>query len=531
MTLVFTREVGANAEEVLMAAKKKTKIDSTASADNESPLSATFEEAVAKLEPDWPDPQLEGLERPKSSMPIFPTAALPPSIETIVDGIASAQKMPAAYIGPAVIAGLSGAVGNRVRISMGPGLAEPVSIYVVLTGPPASGKSTCIRVAANALSAVERGNEDEKPMDAMANRIGQNIAAKRRNKALHAILSNGSTPVMEPNDRLKEFQRRSRSLVISEATAAGLVNAMRQDALGRILISYEFAGVIRGAINGQGLRGRTLILDAHDGVRHVLELKSEGQVVVDNLQLSLLGAVQTDRVKDVVGRERDGLQSRILWADHDAVFLNELPEGAGPIEELRTLYEGAVRIGEDTNHKPPFALIELTDKAHKRLAEVNQSINAEIACTDSLVRDAYARGCQQVRRLAGLFAVAESVASGSVSIGPVGPEIIDRAATLVLTFFMPVAESLFSKSAVVRETEAESLFKYLQRLGKQRINVRTDIQRGHGSPFRDKATIDTIMEELRLRGLTRQSVHAHDRPGRSPGDWDIHPAIVTRRKG
>ncbi len=531
MTMVLTREVGANAGEVLMAAKKKAQIDSTASADNESPLSATFEEAVAKLEPDWPEPQLEGLERPKSSMPIFPTAALPPSIETIVDGIASAQKMPAAYIGPAVIAGLSGAVGNRVRISMGRGLAQPVSIYVVLTGPPASGKSTCIRVAANALSAVESGNEDEQPMDAMANRIGQNIADKRRNKALHAILSNGSTPIKAPNNRLGEIRHNSRCLAISEATAAGLLNAMRRDALGRILISYEFAGVIRGAINGQGLRGRTLILDAHDGVRHVLELKSEGEVVIDNLQLSLLGAVQTDRIKDVVGRERDGLQSRILWADHDAVFLNELPEGAGPIEELCGLYDAAVRIGEDASHKPPFALIELTDKAHKRLAEVNQSINAELSCTDGLVRDAYARGRQQVERLAGLFAVAESVAAGSGSIGPVGPEIVDRAATLVLTFFMPIAERLFSKSAVVRETEAENLLKYLRRVGKQRISVRNDIQRGHGSPFRDKATIDTIMEEFRLRGLTRPSVHTHDRPGRLPGDWDIHPAIVTRRKG
>ena len=111
---------------------------------------------------------------------------------------------------------------------------------------------------------------------------------------------------------------------------------MRRDALGRILISYEFAGVIRGAINGQGLRGRTLILDAHDGVRHVLELKSEGEVVIDNLQLSLLGAVQTDRIKDVIGRERDGLQSRILWADHDAGYRVGLAKAAGPIDQLCT---------------------------------------------------------------------------------------------------------------------------------------------------------------------------------------------------
>jgi Protein of unknown function (DUF3987) len=512
-------------------AAKKSKIKAATADGDEPGLPETFEEAVAKLEPDWPEPQLEGLERPKSSMPIFPTAALPPSLETIVNGIVSAQKMPAAYVGPAVIAGLSGAVGNRVRISTGPGLEQPVSIYVVLAGPPASGKSTCIRVAANALSAVERGAENLQPMDAMATRIGQNIAGKRRHKALLAILSNGSTPIKEPNDRLGDFRSNSRSLAISEATAAGLVNAMRRDALGRILISYEFAGVIRGAINGQGLRGRTLILDAHDGVRHVLELKSEGEVVIDNLQLSLLGAVQTDRIKDVIGRERDGLQSRILWADHDGVFLDELPEGAGPIEELRGLYDAAVRIGEYAYHKPPFAMIELTDKARGRLAEVNQSINAEKSRTDGLVRDAYARGRQQVERLAGLFAVAESMAAGSGSIGPVGPEIIDRAATLVLTFFMPIAERLFSKAAVVRETEAESLIKYLRRLGKPRINVRNDIQRGHGAPFRDAATISTIMEEFRLRGLVRLPVQTHDRPGRLAGDWDIHPAIVLRREG
>lgn len=511
-------------------AAKKSKIKADTAAGDESAFPETFEEAVAKLEHDWPEPQLEGLERPKSSMPIFPTAALPPSIEAIVGGIASAQKMPAAYVGPSVIAGLSGAVGNRVRISTGPGLVQPVSIYVVLTGPPASGKSTSIRVVADALIAVERGNEDEQPMDAMANRIGQNIVHKRRNKALHAILSNGSTPIREPNNRLGEIRQNSRCLAISEATPAGLVNAMRRDALGRIFISHEFAGITRGAMNGQGLRGRTLILDAHDGVRHVIELKSEGEVVIDNLQLSLLGAVQTDRIKDVVGRERDGLQSRILWADHDAVFRKELPEGAGPIEELRGLYDAAVRIGEGASHKPPFALIELTDKGKKRLAEVDQSINAEMSCTDGLVHDAYARGRQQVERLSGLFAVAESVAAGSDTIGPVGPDIIDRAATLVLTFFMPIAEHLFSKGAAITETEAESLIKYLRRLGKPRINVRNDIQRGRGAPFRDAATISTIMEEFRLRGLVRLPVRTHDRPGRLAGDWDIHPAIVLRRE-
>ena len=74
----------------------------------------------------------------------------------------------------------------------------------------------------------------------------------------------------------------------------------------------------------------------------------------------------------------------------------------------------------------------------------------------------------------------------------------------MLTFFMPTAERLFSRATTVREIEAEeSLFKYLRGIGKSRINIRGDIQRGHGSPFRDKSTIDTIMEEFRLRGLVR----------------------------
>jgi hypothetical protein len=362
----------------------------------------------------------------------------------------------------------------------------------------------------------------------MANRIGQSIAKKRRNQALHVILSNGSTPVTEPDEGLAKVPRGSQSLMISEATAAGLVDSMRRDALGRIMISFEFAGVIRGAINGQGLRGRTLILEAYDGERRVIELKSEGQVVIDNLQLSLLGAVQTDRVKEVIGRERDGLQSRILWADPDAVFLNDLPEGAGPIDDLRGLYEGAVQIGEDRNQKPPFMVIGLTDKARERLREINESINAEVSCTDGLVRDAYARGRQHVLRLAGLFAVAENIAVGGKSVGPVGPELVDRAANLVRTFFLPMAERLFSIAVEVPETQAASMLKYFRRLGKTRINVRNDIQRGHGAPFRDAATIAAIMEEFRLRGLVRMPELAHNRPGRLPGDWDVHPAIVPR---
>lgn len=359
--VIASPEGGLQHRGTLMAARtKKTDIDDAGGGTTPSPR--TFEEAAARVEPDWPEPRLEGLERPKSPLPTFPLAALPPSLESIVGGIASAQKMPVAYLGPTVIAGLSGAIGNRVRISLGRGLADPVTLYVVLTGPPANGKSTCMRVAANALNEVERGRSDAPAMDVATDRIDRKIADKRRDKALHAILSSGSTPVSGPNDNCGGAHREPPNLVISEASAAGLINSMRQDALGRIMISYEFAGVIRGAINGQGLRGRTLILDAHDGVRHVLELKSEGKVIIDNLQLSLLGAVQSDRIKDVIGRERDGLQSRILWADHDAAFHNDLPDGAGPIEELRDLYEGAVRIGEGVHRKPPFMLVELTTR-------------------------------------------------------------------------------------------------------------------------------------------------------------------------
>ena len=68
-----------------------------------------------------------------------------------------------------------------------------------------------------------------------------------------------------------------------------------------------------------------------------------------------------------------------------------------------------------------FALIELTDQAHQRLEEIDQKINVELSCTDGPVHDAYARATQQVQRLAGLFAVGESIAAGNVpSPSPLG---------------------------------------------------------------------------------------------------------------
>ena len=43
-------------------------------------------------------------------------------------------------------------------------------------------------------------------------------------------------------------------IVISEATAAGLVDAMSEDALGRLLVCYELAGVICGTMNSHPRR-------------------------------------------------------------------------------------------------------------------------------------------------------------------------------------------------------------------------------------------------------------------------------------
>ena len=182
-----------------MAAKKKAAINEKASADsmNRRLLWPRLEEAVANLlNPIGPNRSLRDWSGRNRRFLVFPSSALPPSLETIVDGITSVQP----HAGSLYWAGgdrrsfrARWAIASGFR--WGPDLPEPVSVYVVVTGPPASGKSTCIRVAANALSAVERGKpgrEVRGPNGRSAS--GRTSLTKRRGMALHAILSQGSTP-------------------------------------------------------------------------------------------------------------------------------------------------------------------------------------------------------------------------------------------------------------------------------------------------------------------------------------------------
>jgi len=71
---------------------------------------------------------------------------------------------------------------TRIRTSIAQGLAEPVTLYAALVGPPASGRSTVIRSIAGVLHKIEQARSMRG--HTVVDRVADEIANQRQKRAL-----------------------------------------------------------------------------------------------------------------------------------------------------------------------------------------------------------------------------------------------------------------------------------------------------------------------------------------------------------
>jgi hypothetical protein len=205
-------------------------------------------------------PDLTFLQHHLPPAPELPLQLLPPTIETLVRGFSDTQHLNPAYVGPSVLAMLSGSIGNRWRIAVAPGKGEPLALFVGMVGRPGSGRSSVIEIASGALQDAESTIVADAANAARAPAASDTVAKHQSRQA-----SSAARRILESGGFLADLEEGHETvsgppLVLCDGTGAGFIDELQHDARGRTLVSAEFLGVIKGLMAGQGDRGRTILV-------------------------------------------------------------------------------------------------------------------------------------------------------------------------------------------------------------------------------------------------------------------------------
>lgn len=479
-------------------------------------------EAPAATEAGWVDIDPTFLANSRSPAPAFPLAVLPDRFRVMVSGIATARQVNLDLVAASALAVTAGAVGNRVRMAITERRTEPANLFICLVVEPGDGKTEAIDIAREPFNAVQAGASDKTVSPQQADHMLTQVEQRRNLDARKKLAAEGLSPVRDA----AVAPSRRRQLLLSEATVAGVRDALAAAPDGRVVVSDELLTVMNLSGGNEAVKARGLLLEAFDGKPHVIANARDGEITIEALQLTILGATQPDRVALLLGSAHDGMAPRFLWCAPDVVRADEMAESDGPMGDLIVALK---RLADIEPRGLPGAypqLIAVSPEAREIFRAANAGWNERRAASSTIMKSFLARARTQALRLALNLSLCERALAGDELPGAgISGEDAQRGVELMDQYFLVMGERVvteFNRREI--EPPVVQLARHLARLRKPIINARDDLRRGLGSPVRDAEDVGKCMEELRLRGVVRPQQRA-TQAGRPSKDWEVNPKL------
>jgi hypothetical protein len=478
--------------------------------------------APAATEAEWVDIDPAFLANSRSPAPAFPLDALPRRFRDVVSGIATARQVNLDLVAVSTLAITAGAVGNRVRISITERRTEPANLFISLVVEPGDGKTEAIDIARESFNAVQAAANNKTLSVQPADHVLTQVEQRRNLDARKKLAAEGLSPVRDA----AVAPSRRRQLLLSEATVAGVRDALAASSDGRVVVSDELLTVMNLSGGSEAIKARNLLLEAFDGKQHTIANARDGEITIEALQLTILGATQPDRVALLLGSAHDGMAPRFLWCAPDVVRSDEMAESDGPMDEL---IDALKRLTDIEPRGLPGAypqLIAVSPEAREIFRVATAGWNERRAVSSTIVKSLLSRARTQALRLALNLALCERALAGDeLPGGDISGADAERGVALMNRYFLAMGERVvteFNRREI--EPPVVLLARHLARLRKEAINVRDDLRRGLGSPIRDAEDIGKYMEELRLRGVVRPRERA-TQSGRPAKNWSVNPKL------
>lgn len=221
----------------------------------------------------------------------LPEGVLPKGIDFLAGAMAAEMGCDPAGVAVAMLGAAAGVIPDRVGVKVKENWRERPCIWPMLVGSPTTKKSPMIRAAKAPIV-----KEDLRRFKAW----------KQADAAWQALDKEGQKanprPVMS-------------RLILGEATTEAAQEALRANPNGLFHPTEEASGWLASMERNGKASGldRSFWLQAYDGGEFAYDRIGRGSVVIDNLSISLLGAIQPEKIRDAVNNAADdGLIQRTI---------------------------------------------------------------------------------------------------------------------------------------------------------------------------------------------------------------------------
>jgi hypothetical protein len=288
----------------------------------------------------------------------FPLEALPPSTRKFVEEGAASIGCPVDFVGIAVLAALSAAIGDTRRIVLKKKWVESPAIYAMLIGPPGSKKTPATKLALDPVR--------ERQISLKAEYDQQKEAYKDSLQEYKKTSKEGPTEIERPE---KPIMPRT---WVDDTTVERLAEILEENQRGVIVTKDELSGWLASMnqykSGGKG-SDRQFWLSAHDNTSTSVDRKSlEEPKIIPRPFVVLLGGIQPGRLPDFGKDYGDGLIERFTpvypeprvsgWVD-DEVSDEAYTTYA---DTIKALYE--LKYAEHDGARFP-SKVHMTDEAKK----------------------------------------------------------------------------------------------------------------------------------------------------------------------
>ena len=441
--------------------------------------------------------------------------------------LAREVSAPLDYVAGSLLASAAAMIGNGGSVMPDPQLAnwvEPSGLWVNLVGNPSSGKSPPMKLFTAILEEMEAKDVvDFRPKAAENEK--KCLAAKDALDKWHSECAQARKEGFPQPDKPQEALMPPRALaprtITTDATIEALCEMLSNSPNGMLMYRDELAGWVGDMTRYSKSSDRPKWLTLFSGgILKIDRVKNSGEpIIVKDALMSVLGAMQPDKLKEVLASSDDGLVARQLyfWPDPVPVVRSE---GRTDMSVFKVAFN---KLRMFKNPRVPLAF---TSDAADLFFEFRQYTNSLDAETSGPLLGWVGKGNGVVARLAAILTILDWAFSDSQSPPPfvVERDAVLRAGQLWAEYLYPMARRAFGdalRSDI--ERNAAALLKEARKRGDAMVNARVIYSEWKLAGLREPKPVREALAYLCDAGWVEPTDTVTG--GRPKGNWSVNPLL------
>ncbi|WP_339908602.1 YfjI family protein [Symmachiella dynata] len=471
-----------------------------------------------------------------TSLPDFPTHALPGPLREWVEAVSHATQTPADLAGLLALAVCSSMIARRVEVEPRPGWREPVNLFVAVLLEPGNRKSAVFTNATKPLRELESENiENARPSVARAQSERRQDESRLKKLEKEAATKQDEANRQEALDLAAELALQPEPvlprLLVDDATAEKLAMIMEQQE-GRIASMSPEGGVfdlMAGQYSKNGTPQFGVYLMGHSGDDLITDRVSRESVRVERPALTCAYATQPqviDGLAENTAFRGRGLLGRFLYAAPTS-WIGHRKIAARPVSDaVRETYRQTIRTLATIKGD---VVLQLANDASVTFQEWESEIETMLADGGQMeiMRDWGAKLAGATLRIAAVIHCTDHGAAGKISAATI------ESAIEIARYLIPHAEAVLGMMLAKDSRsvgDAQYVLRWIER-HKHREFSKRDAQQHGKHRFRRADDIDPALEELEKRGYIRMRPQETTGPGRPASPtYEVNPAVLENEK-